>query len=398
MSEISNAAIQSVRQSRAAWCRFITGNDTGTTGSHQAGFYIPKCASALLFDEPGRKGENKEKTVQIKWQDDFTTESCMKYYGQRTRNEFRITRFGRNFPFLQDENVGDLLIIAKFTEEDYAGYVLSSDEDIDEFFAYFNLAPDETNQLIDIDGSVKPDEKIAQLLQSFVAQFNNFPETRQMAQGARDCYNNAYGIAENALRNKPDEVLLNWVDTEYRLFKCMEEKVYADVISKPFGSIEAFVQTANEVLNRRKSRAGKSLEHHLADIFTHNELVFEEQAITEDNKKPDFLFPNGECYHNMQFPADDLIVLGAKTTCKDRWRQVLTEADRVDVKYLFTLQQGISKNQLKEMHDSRLTLVVPHKYIASFPQEYQSEISDLKRFISLVRQKQEHLPKHYILF
>ena len=398
MSEISNAAIQSVRQSRAAWCRFITGNDTGTTGSHQAGFYIPKCASALLFDEPGRKGENKEKTVQIKWQDDFTTESCMKYYGQRTRKEYRITRFGRNFPFLQDENVGDLLIIAKFTEEDYAGYVLSSDEDIDEFFAYFNLAPDETNQLIDIDGSVKPDEKIAQLLQSFVAQFNNFPETRQMAQGARDCYNNAYGIAENALRNKPDEVLLNWVDTEYRLFKCMEEKVYADVISKPFGSIEAFVQTANEVLNRRKSRAGKSLEHHLADIFTHNELVFEEQAITEDNKKPDFLFPNGECYHNMQFPADDLIVLGAKTTCKDRWRQVLTEADRVDVKYLFTLQQGISKNQLKEMHDSRLTLVVPHKYIASFPQEYQSEISDLKRFISLVRQKQEHLPKHYILF
>ena len=398
MSEISNAAIQSVRQSRAAWCRFITGNDTGTTGSHQAGFYIPKCASALLFDEPGRKGENKEKTVQIKWQDDFTTESCRKYYGQRTRNEYRITRFGRNFPFLQDENVGDLLIIAKFTEEDYAGYVLSSDEDIDEFFAYFNLAPDETNQLIDIDGSVKPDEKIAQLLQSFVAQFNNFPETRQMAQGARDCYNNAYGIAENALRNKPDEVLLNWVDTEYRLFKCMEEKVYADVISKPFGSIEAFVQTANEVLNRRKSRAGKSLEHHLADIFTHNELVFEEQAITEDNKKPDFLFPNGECYHNMQFPADDLIVLGAKTTCKDRWRQVLTEADRVDVKYLFTLQQGISKNQLKEMHDSRLTLVVPHKYIASFPQEYQSEISDLKRFISLVRQKQEHLPKHYILF
>ena len=398
MSEISNAAIQSVRQSRAAWCRFITGNDTGTTGSHQAGFYIPKCASALLFDEPGRKGENKEKTVQIKWQDDFTTESCMKYYGQRTRNEYRITRFGRNFPFLQDENVGDLLIIAKFTEEDYAGYVLSSDEDIDEFFAYFNLAPDETNQLIDIDGSVKPDEKIAQLLQSFVAQFNNFPETRQMAQGARDCYNNAYGIAENALRNKPDEVLLNWVDTEYRLFKCMEEKVYADVISKPFGSIEAFVQTANEVLNRRKSRAGKSLEHHLADIFTHNELVFEEQAITEDNKKPDFLFPNGECYHNMQFPADDLIVLGAKTTCKDRWRQVLTEADRVDVKYLFTLQQGISKNQLKEMHGSRLTLVVPHKYIASFPQEYQSEISDLKRFISLVRQKQEHLPKHYILF
>lgn len=396
MSEILNSAIRSVQQSKAAWCRFITGNDTGTTGSHQAGFYIPKCASSLLFDKPGVKGEFKEKTVKVKWQDDFTTESCMKYYGQKSRNEYRITRFGHGFPFLQDDNVGDLLILAKFTEEDYAGYVLSSDEDIDEFFATFNLAPDETNQLIDVAGIVKPDVKIANLLQEFVDRFSNFPETRQMAQGARDCYNKAYSVADGMLKDKPDEVLLNWVDTEYRLFKFMEEKVYADVMTKPFGSIDAFVQMANEVLNRRKSRAGKSLEHHLADIFTKNELVFEEQAVTEDNKKPDFLFPNAECYHNLQFPADDLIVLGAKTTCKDRWRQVLTEADRVDVKFLFTLQQGISKNQLREMHDSNLTLVVPQKYISSFPQEYQSEISNLTSFIQMVQKKQESLPKYYV--
>ena len=270
MSEILNSAINSVQQSKAAWCRFITANDTGTTGSHQAGFYIPKCASELLFDEPGRKGENKEKIVQIKWQDDFFTESCMKYYGQGTRNEYRITRFGRGFPFFQDENVGDLLIISKFSEEDYSGYVLSSDEDIDEFFATFNLAPGETNQLIDIAGIVSPDVKIVQLLKDFADQFNRFPETRQMALGARKCFNQAYNIKEENLVNNPDEVLLNWVDTEYRLFRCMEEKVYTDVLSRPFANIEAFVQMANEVLNRRKSRAGKSLEHHLADIFTHN--------------------------------------------------------------------------------------------------------------------------------
>jgi len=27
-----------------------------------------------------------------------------------------------------------------------------------------------------------------------------------------------------------------------------------------------------------------------------NEQIFEEQAVTENNKKPDFLFPNAECY------------------------------------------------------------------------------------------------------
>ena len=41
----------------------------------------------------------------------------LSYYGQGTRNEYRITRFGRGFPFFQDDNVGDLLIIAKYTEE-----------------------------------------------------------------------------------------------------------------------------------------------------------------------------------------------------------------------------------------------------------------------------------------
>ena len=397
MSEILNSAINSVRRSKAAWCRFITGNDTGATGSHQAGFYIPKCASSLLFEKPGVKGENLEKTVKVKWQDDFTTESCMKYYGQGTRNEYRITRFGQGFPFLQDDNVGDLLILAKFTEENYVGYVLSSDEDIDEFFATFNLAPDQTNQLIDVAGIVKPDVKIAQLLQEFAARFNSFPETRTMAAGARECFNRAYGVADTALKINPDDILLDWVDTEYRLFRFMEEKIYSDIKTKPFDSIDAFVQMANEVLNRRKSRAGKSLEHHLADIFTKNELVFEEQAVTEDKKKPDFLFPNAECYHNIEFPADDLIVLGAKTTCKDRWRQVLSEANRVDVKFLFTLQQGISKNQMKEMRDSHLTLVVPRKYIDSFPKEYQSDISDLNGFIGMVKQKQADLPKCFLL-
>lgn len=395
MSELLNSAIESVQQSKTAWCRFITGNDTGTTGAHQYGFYIPKCASKLIFDEPGKKGENKDKYVTIQWQNDFTTDSRMIYYGKGTRNEYRLTRFGQGFPFLQDDNVGDLLILAKLTEEDYAGYVLSSDEDIDEFFATFNLAPGETNQLIDVAGIVKPDVKIAQLLQEFANRFDSFPDTRQMALGARDCFNEAYRVDVNALKSKPDEILLHWLDTEYDLFKCMEEKVYAGVISKPFQSLDTFVKMANEVLNRRKSRAGKSLEHHLACIFTHNELVFEEQAVTEDNKKPDFLFPNAECYHNLLFPADDLVVLGAKTTCKDRWRQVLTEADRVDVKYLFTLQQGISKNQLREMHDSHLILVVPHQYISSFPQDYQSEISDLSGFIRMVKEKQERLPKYY---
>jgi len=396
MKNILDIATQSVRESKAAWCRYITANDTGSTGSHQAGFYVPKCASPLLFNEPGIKGENKEKMVEIRWQDDFVTESCMKYYGQGTRNEYRITRFGRGFPFLQDDNIGDLLIIAKQSEDYYTGFVLSTDDDIDNFLACFNLSPDETNQLIDVTGTEEPEQRIAKILQDFANQCTSFPETKQMALGARECYNKAFGVSETTIKSDPDAILLKWIDTEYSLFKVLEEKLYAGLVSKPFESVEAFVKAANEVLNRRKSRAGKSLEHHLADIFIRNKLIFEEQAITEENKKPDFLFPNAECYHNLSFPASDLVVLGAKTTCKDRWRQVLTEADRIKEKYLFTLQQGISRNQLKEMSDAHLTLVVPRKYLPSFPKEYQNRILNLSTFVNMVRTKQKTLPKFFL--
>ena len=43
---------------------------------------------------------------------------------------------------------------------------------------------------------------------------------------------------------------------------------------------------------------------------------------------------------------------------KDRWRQVLNEADCIETKYLFTLQQGISKNQLREMKHTKTAYFV----------------------------------------
>lgn len=393
MDDTLSSAIGSVMRARAAMCRYITGNDAGTTGSHQAGIYIPKQAAALLFDTPGEKGQNKERTVKIRWQDDFTTESRAKYYGQGTRDEYRVTRLGRHFPFLQDENVGDLLVVARLSDDDYAGYVLRTDEEIDGFLSFFNLAPGQTNRLIDTSRGPRAGDRTDFLLNRLAGHFGTFPGTGRMAEGARRCYNDAHAVDGRDFREKPDELLLGWLDAEYSLFRLIEEKAYGHVTEQPFRSISDFIKTANEVLNRRKARAGKSLEHHLADIFTHNGLLFEAQAATEGNKRPDFLFPGGAYYHDPHFPAGGLTVLGAKTTCKDRWRQVLPEADRVGRKYLFTLQQGISRNQLAEMGHARLTLVVPRRHIASFPKEYRGSIQDLRTFIQTVgEQQRQYLP------
>lgn len=387
MSKVLNYAIEKVLCARNAFCRFITANDTGKNGSHQAGFYIPKRAAALLFDTPGIKGENKDRFVNVKWQDDFTTESRFIYYGQGTRNEYRITRFGKDFPFFEEDNVGNLLIITQQSEDQYYGFVLQSDQDIDDFFAYFNLSPDMTNQLIDI--SQAPEQQLEDRIQEIVSSYPDFPETKQMARLAQEIYRKLYRITDTTIRKSPDNLLLKWIDTEYSLFRSFEEKIYAPLYKTPFRDCQELIKFSNAILNRRKSRAGKSLEHHLATIFTAAQLEYEEQAITEDNKRPDFLFPNGKAYHNMLFPADKLVFLAAKTTCKDRWRQVLNEADRIETKYLFTLQQGITKNQLREMKHERVRLVVPAAYRTSFDREYQPEIETLSSFIAMVKAKQE---------
>ena len=145
---ILEKAIQSAQQSDIAFSKFIKPNDTGKTGGHQAGFHLHKNSWPLFFDNEGEKGTNKEHFATIKWQDDFETNSRFIYYGKKTRNEYRLTRFGRGFPFLTDDNVGDLLVIVKKSKDYYEAFVLSSDEDIEDFFAALNISSTETNGII----------------------------------------------------------------------------------------------------------------------------------------------------------------------------------------------------------------------------------------------------------
>lgn len=396
MSEILSLAIQSVTQSKGAFCRFLSANDTHATGGHQYGFLLPIAAYPIIFNQDKVKGENKDKTVKIRWQNDLETESRLTYYG-KAKNELRITRFGNDFPFFAEEHVGDLLIIAKQTDDDYEGYVLSTEDDIDTFMSHFNLSADRPNQIIDVANKQHESNTLQTAIDEAIKDLIDFPQTAEMGKMAQELFNRLHKINDEEVCEAPDKILLNWYDTELSLFRSLEEKVYNPIYTKPFPDCQSLIEFSNKILNRRKSRAGKSLEHHLSAIFTAQKLIFEEQVVTENNKKPDFLFPNGICYHNFEFPAEDLTILGAKTTCKDRWRQVINEADRVDERFLFTLQQGISKNQLKEMADENVKLVVPESHVESYPEEYRESLNTLNGFIEIVKEKQERMPKHFLV-
>lgn len=389
MESILNKAIRSVQQSETAFTKYITANDTGATGGHQAGFHIHKGAWKLFFEQEGVKGENKDKFVTINWQDEFETQSRFIYYGVGTRNEYRLTRFGKGFPYLQDENIGDLIIIVKKSEEYYDAFVLQKDEEIEEFLLSMNMSSTDINGLIPKHHENAQDGLI-KCFQHFISGLNiEFPPTIEIAVNARSCYNKAFGITSDKIISNPDKEIIGWLSAEFQLFKALEKDRYTDRIKKPFSSVEELVQMANTILNRRKSRAGKSLEHHLEEIFRVFRLKYDTQATIEGNKKPDFLFPNAEAYYDSSFDSDRLVFLAAKTTCKDRWRQVLNEADRIRTKHLFTLQQGISRNQLEEMYKYNVCLVVPKPYLSSFPPEFRKKILTLDNFVKTVNQKQQ---------
>ncbi len=390
MNNILNNAIQAVQQSDISFTKFITANDTGATGGHQAGFHIHINAWPLFFDTAGIKGSNKEKFITIKWQGDFETSSRFVYYGIGSRNEYRLTRFGRGFPYLQDENIGDLIILAKKSDNYYEAFVLQSDEEIDEFLAALNISSADINGIIPKQFEQPAEDKLLKCFLAFINSLKvDFPATIELATNARNCYNGAYNITSKLIRMNPDKEILGWLNAEFQLFKVLENNRYSQRIKTPFVTVEELVETANTILNRRKSRAGKSLEHHLAEIFSVFELAYTTQVVTEDNKKPDFLFPNAEAYLNPKYDDKKLVVLASKTTCKDRWRQVLNEADRVKTKHLFTLQQGISKNQLEEMYKYNVCLVVPKPYLNSFPSEFRKRILTLDTFIEHVQAIQQ---------
>lgn len=385
---LATRAIEAVNSSTQAFCKFLSANDTGVTGAHQAGIYITKSAVSILFNTPGVKGNNLDRLVKIKWQDDFITDSRFIYYGSGTRNEYRITRFDRGFPFLKPEHTGDLFVFIKLSEDDYSAYILQTEDEINEFLNSFGMSPSDTGTLIS-KPSVSGENRVKNEMWRFISTLTvDFPTSEIMASKAREIFDSVYNSRDEIIQN-PDKRILSWTAAEYQLFRNLEYLRYAVLLRRNYDSVEQFIADASMVMNRRKSRAGKSLELHLAAIFDGNNLLYTAQPRTEGNRRPDFIFPGLYSYHSQSWPAENLVFLGSKTTCKDRWRQILNEADRIEVKHLFTLQQGISPQQLDEMAEEKVILVVPEPYIKTYPQDKHNSIWSLKKFIEYTKEKIE---------
>ena len=357
----------------------------GMTGSHQYGYYLPKGAWQLYTEHPPTKGENKETEVTVLWQNGQITNSRVKWYGNGTRSEYRLTGFGKDFPYLTRDSVGDLLVLIPVSYTEFLGYVLQFDEEIEEIQNALGIelvgrwAAYEKGKEVSLES---PQECVERLSRKFTEAVAAFPTTKAFSEETRRIISEC--IKE--IQTRPvDKQLMEWVDAEYRLFRMVERKLCQNEVVRHFKDIDQFLVTAQSTLQRRKSRAGASLEHHVEHILTTSGIPFTPQSQKVDGK-PDVVIPGEGAYLDQAFPIDKICVLGVKTTCKDRWRQVTREAKRVPQKHLLTLQKGISEKQLLEMEKEDVKLVVPTPLHVDYPPSYRQKLLSVEDFINQVRQ------------
>ncbi len=370
----------------------LSANDTGATQSHQVGIYFPKSILGKIFPTTNRVDiKNPDVIFKATIDSDNVPEQELRaiYYNgkmldQGTRNEKRITRWkdGVDYTPLQDkERTGAIAIFAFNNNE-------SGDSEFMKAWVCKNI--EEEDYLEDKVGEVDPQGTYFErgdvifggiMLSSPVKEEKYPPEWNDEFPSGASIINFifAQGLHSDL---SADRRILKRRDREFDLFKLLEHHHSFPLVQNGFESIESFIKLANSISNRRKARSGKSLELHLENIFSEEGLErFGVQCTTEGKKKPDFLFPDCPSYHNSNFPDEKLRMLAVKTTVKDRWRQILNEANRIDISYLFTLQQGVSENQFKEMQNENVILVVPEPIHSSYPKAIRSGLYSLTGFI-----------------
>ena len=227
------------------------------------------------------------------------------------------------------------------------------------------------------------EEPDADRLDAIVHRFGmRFPPTAQFSDLAR------LTLPEVRAEDDPDVALVSWLSQEEALFRRLERKIVAARLDQEFRDedgttdVDSFIRFSLSVQNRRKSRMGQALEHHLEAVFRAHRIVYVRGAVTENNQRPDFLFPSEEAYRAAPDAGHTcLTMLGAKSTCKDRWRQVLAEASKIPRKHLLTLEPGISERQTNQMANSNLQLVVPQSIHQTYTDDQRAWVWTLSDFL-----------------
>lgn len=393
--------IERVSKPRWTWyVKYISANDTyAKPNVHQGGPYVGKDLLRAAFPELTARSEHESnpdmmlparvashgihQTVRLIWYNSRRREQR-----QNGRDEARLTNWGgRDHPLVHENATGSVVV--------FAFHQLAQDADADSCEVWITSTPEEEEELLSVSGPLDPGISLV-FIPALHATLGDYAVASDCAVSESEMkpewlteLPSGEEILAMVLNRRPhsgrmtiDARLMARRDCEFELFRSIESHVVLPRVRDGFDSVEAFVSFAHSVTNRRKSRAGRSLELHARQIFAEEGVQHSWTERTEDKRTPDFIFPSIEHYRQARWPADKLRMLAAKTTCKDRWRQVLNEAARIPVKHLLTLQEGVSIPQFREMKAEGVQLVVPSKLHVKYPEKLRSELISLETFIA----------------
>jgi hypothetical protein len=380
-------------------------------GSNQHEFNSSRALKALM-GEDDRKGIPARFVWLGEEQEGLSEDSTISWYDSRrrhpTRSEYRL--YYPSNPVSEMMQQGDAFFIALrpdgtamvivtpagSTMQNQLVWLFGLDEEPEFEFTFQPIAGDRDNQLdfaaryILDELGIDFEEPDADRLDTLIEPFGlRFPTTHEFSLLARN------SLPHVSVQDAPDAALMAWIDREELLFRRLERHIVAQRLRGGFmaeddsADVDGFLSFSLSVQNRRKSRAGQSLENHLEALFGVCGIRFARGAVTENRNKPDFLFPGAVEYHDPMFPAARLTMLASKSTLKDRWRQVLPEAQRIPDKHLFTLEPGISENQTTQMQAERLQLVIPQGIHATYRETQRQWLMTIGDFIRLADGRQQ---------
>jgi len=374
-----------------------------------------------LFGEPAGKVHFPARFLYLCDDDDepVSGEARLTWYDAREkarmergvmRQEYRLY-FPSISPVSQCAAEGDLLLVAKHTDGGVLVIVAEKDTlierqllwlfDLSEKLAHpgFSVRAElETNQdkigfaarVILEQIGIATEEEAPDYLEQMLARFGKiYPKAHLFSAYARSTLNGVSSLDD------PDGALIAWMEHEEILYRTFENHLLCEQFQK-IGNAETkdagpIIKAVQSTLQRRRSRAGLALENHMEQIFREHDITYTRGGITEGRLKPDFIFPGIANYHDVAFSENALTMLAAKTTCKDRWRQIRNEAKRIPLKHLLTLEPGISENQTSEMQAENVQLVLPGNLHDFFTPAQQTWLMDISGFIHVVKHKQNHM-------
>ncbi len=365
-----------------------------------------------LFGERTDKQTFPARFIYLNDQDDepLISDGFLSWYANRVNNPNRKPEHRLYFPTTSVSDCaaeGDLLVIGKQPDGSLLVVIAEDGSTIANqiiwLFGLPDLAPRGFSVREELEGErdrieftsrfileqigVVVETTEASYLDTMLQKFGGgFPTTRDFSKYARSTLDDIDAFSD------PDTAVMAWMEREEILFRTLERHIIGDRLAKGFdGDVDGFISFSLSVQNRRKSRVGLALENHLELIFANAGLRYKRTAVTENKSKPDFLFPGVTEYHDSTFDPSGLTMLGVKSTCKDRWRQVLAEANRIEHKHLLTLETAISDNQTNEMKEKNLQLVLPRKLHSTYNSVQQEWLIDLASFTQTVKAQQQEM-------